>query len=297
VRLRFEADSEHVGLHVVHPRTLFLRDDGSEADCRVRVRLGDIALGPQPVEFGAGGPWELQQGANGGGCVSFWTRIDEHSREPMMRLDVSRELQTGELVVAPRYAPGGDVGIGYPLDEYLMVRLLARRGAMVLHASAVADDGGAFVFAGHSGAGKSTISEIAERCGAELLSDDRTVLAIRDGVVTAAGTPWHGSFASGSPSQLPVKAIFLLEQAPANSVEPLSRSRAFAELLVRLVRPTVELAEQLSVVDALQTVVETTPTAVLRFNPTPAALDAARSFADSTPDEAPRAHIPASFTL
>ena len=159
-----------------------------------------------------------------------------------------------------------------------MSRLLARRGATILHASCAAENGSALVFTGHSGAGKSTISTIAERCGWKVLSDDRTILTIEDGVVRASGTPWHGSHKSGMSESLPVQAIFLLEQADEDRAARLETGRAFSEVLVRTIRPLAAVEEHESVVDTVERVVRSVPLAVLRFRPTADALYAAREF-------------------
>jgi hypothetical protein len=295
VTIRFEAVDPNIVMSIAFPRTLFTVPEDAEYDCRVRVRLGPVEIGPDAPVFGSGGPWELRRGIGGGDSVSFWTQLSDTEREPTMRLDLNAGLDAGELVVEPRYSPGAILQIGYPLDEYLTARLLARRGAVVLHASAVAEGEHAYVFAGHSGVGKSTIAEIAGACGAEVLSDDRTVLFARDGAVMAAGTPWHGSLASGSPAEVKVRAILLLEQASGESVEPMGRARAFAELMVRVVRPTAELAEQIAVVDALQEVVRRVPVATLRFRPRVEALEVVRRYVAGAPyarsDRASRASL------
>ncbi|HSJ65538.1 MAG TPA: hypothetical protein VK922_16720 [Gemmatimonadaceae bacterium] len=278
VRTRFEAAEPELRLSVAFPSTRFLQGEKSPVDCVVRVRRGDADPGPEPPWFVSGGPWEVHRGPHGGDRVAFWTALAEGGREPMMRLDLSTALDRGEMTVAPRYAPGGAVSIGFPLDEYLTARLLARRGAVIVHASSVADDGDAFVFLGHSGAGKSTLAEIAESCGAQVMSDDRTVLRVDHGHVVAAGTPWHGSYASGAPDAARVRGLFLLEQAQTNAVVPLHVAHAFSELMVRTVRPTAEAAEQRAVVDVVQRIVETMPVAVLRFRRDPSAMQTVRDF-------------------
>jgi ABC-type glutathione transport system ATPase component len=156
--------------------------------------------------------------------------------------------------------------------------LLARREAVIIHASSIVEDGKALVFIGHSGAGKSTISAIAESVRMNVLSDDRTILALRDGTVFAAGTPWHGSQLSGRPESVPVAAIFLLEQADEDRAIAMEPSRAFAEVIVRSVRPLANVGEQVMVLDTVETIVGAVRSGVLRFMPTSAALGAARDF-------------------
>lgn len=279
VRARFETADPALALQVSFPRTRFVLPDDAAPDCAITVRVGDAAPGSTAPWFESGGPWEIRRGADGGDEVAFWTALPEGGRSPMMRLSLAPDLSRGELIVAPEFAPDGELAIGFPLDEYLTTRLLARRGAMVVHASSVAEGDGAYVFLGHSGAGKSTTASIAEDCGLRVLSDDRTVLrAMPDGTVTAAGTPWHGSYASGSPDAVRVLGIFLLEQAEEDRATAMEASRAFSEMMVRTIRPTAEPGEQLAIVDAVERVVHTVPVAALRFRPTPAVLDTVREF-------------------
>lgn len=278
VRVRFESLEPDLSLHVTFPRTRFVSGDSAGVDSLVHVRLGDPDPGNAPPWFASGGTWELHRGALGGDRVVFYTVLASGSRAPMTRLDLTPDLSRGDLIVDRRYVRGNQLELGFPLDEYLMARLLARRGAAILHASCVEENGAAYVFTGHSGAGKSTISSIAEACGWRVLSDDRTVLTIRDRIVMGEGTPWHGSHRSGMSESFPVNAIFLLEQADEDIAERMEPARAFAEVLVRTVRPLADVAEQMAVVDTVERVVRSVPSAILRFRPTPAALDAARDF-------------------
>lgn len=281
VRMRFEAAESDLRIRVTFPQTRFVDAADTDADCVVRVRLGEPNLEPPPT-FVSGGPWELYQGESGGDRLAIFTALENGGREPMVRVDFSPELDRAELTVHPRYAPGRTFAVGYPLDEYLTARLLARRGAVIVHASAVSEEGrdgiGAYVFVGHSGAGKSTMASIAERSGLRVLSDDRTVLSVHNDVVFAAGTPWHGSYSSGSPDAAPVRGIFLLEQAETNGVTMMGSGRAFSELMVRTIRPMAHRAEHVSVVNVLERVVGSVACAALRFTPSAAALDAVRYF-------------------
>ena len=286
VRIRFEAAEADLRIRVNFPRTLFVDTSGRDADCVVRVRLGEPKL-ESPPTFVSGGPWELYEGDGGGDRLAVFTDLASGGREPMMRVDLTPALDRAELTVHPRYAPGRTFVVGHPLDECLMARLLARRGAVIVHASTVSAEGrdgiGAYVFAGHSGAGKSMLASIAEQNGFRVLSDDRTVLSVDNDLVFAAGTPWHGSHASGSPDSAPVEGIFLLEQSEANSVTRMGSGRAFSELMVRSLRPMAQRAEHIAVVNVLERVVRAVPCAALRFAPSAAALDAVHYFVRKEP--------------
>jgi hypothetical protein len=100
-------------------------------------------------------------------------------------------------------------------------------GGFVLHASAIAAEGKAFLFSGLSGAGKSTI---ARHLGAgRRISDDQSMVV-----------PWHGQWWCRSAFHLehegaPPARIFLIEQAPESHLEPLSPARALPLVMRHLV--------------------------------------------------------------
>jgi hypothetical protein len=70
--------------------------------------------------------------------------------------------------------PGEEVPLA--LCSTVAAHLLAWRGLVPLHGSAVAFDGQAILIAGESGAGKSTLAHALVECGGHLISDDLSVL-------------------------------------------------------------------------------------------------------------------------
>ena len=277
VRVQFASADPNLVMRVTFPRTRFVDRSSISPDSTIRVQYGDPNPSSKPW-FVSGGTWEIHEGKLGGDRVVFYTALANGGRAPLSCLDLTPDLGHGELVVDRTYVRDDQLEVGFPLDEYLLARLLARRSATILHASCVAENGGAFVFTGQSGAGKSTISTIAQQAGWRVLSDDRTILSLRDGVVHAEGTPFHGSHKSGMADSVPVHGIFLLEQADEDRADRMGASRAFAEVLVRTVRPLVDIGEQSSIVETVERVMKLVPAAVLRFRPTRAALATARAF-------------------
>jgi energy-coupling factor transporter ATP-binding protein EcfA2 len=166
------------------------------------------------------------------------------------------------------------------MDEYLMGRLLGKRGGLILHAASTLERDRAILLLGHSGAGKSTLAELAQAMGAEVLSDDRTIVRA-NGQATAWGTPWHGSYKAGSPRRAPLGAVFLLVQSTENRVVQLPLARAFQEVYVRVIQPTVDLKEIRASVDAVLRLVEQVPVAELHFRPVPSSYELARAAAET----------------
>ena len=71
------------------------------------------------------------------------------------------------------YPAGGETSTEFPeLIETLALYLVAQAGRIPLHASAAVHDNTAILFAGRSGAGKSSLAFAANRAGMGVLSDD-----------------------------------------------------------------------------------------------------------------------------
>ncbi len=105
--------------------------------------------------------------------------------------------------------------------------------AVSLHASTVCLDGGAYIFMGRSGAGKSTHSVLWMKCfeGCELLNDDNPVICMEDGIVTVYGTPWSGKTACYRNMSCRVRGIALIRQRSENRFIHCEDVQAFTVLL------------------------------------------------------------------
>jgi hypothetical protein len=119
-----------------------------------------------------------------------------------------------------------------PTLELLMINCLARQKGVILHACGLAPDGSGTLFAGESGAGKSTMAGIwSSENGIEVLSDDRTVVRKKDGEFRMYGTPWHGEAKFGSPQSARLDKIFFIRHGDANSVRKMKGAEPVQSLL------------------------------------------------------------------
>ena len=112
--------------------------------------------------------------------------------------------------------------------------LLARHGGFLVHAASAIRGGKAFLFAGVSGAGKTTISRLAPP-DATLLTDEISYVRREANQYLACGTPFAGELARvGENVSAPLETLFLLAQGPANKIEDVDKAQAARELLTNI---------------------------------------------------------------
>lgn len=125
----------------------------------------------------------------------------------------------------------------YAIDSVLRIvhtLVLARKGGFLVHAASAVKNGRAFLFAGASGAGKTTISRLAPP-DARLLTDEISYVRKEAGGYIAYGTPFAGELAkSGDNLKAPLAAIYLLAQGPENRIEEVAPSEAARGLLANI---------------------------------------------------------------
>ena len=92
---------------------------------------------------------------------------------------------------------------------------------IMLHSSAVAYKGEAYLFSADSGTGKSTHTSLwLKEFGddAVIINDDKPALRIMDGKIMCCGTPFSGKHDISENRLYPVKAIAFVERSETNSI-------------------------------------------------------------------------------
>jgi len=122
----------------------------------------------------------------------------------------------------------------YAIDSVLRIvhtLLLARQGGFLVHAASAIRGGRAYLFAGVSGAGKTTISRLAPP-DATLLSDEISYVRREGSQYFAWGTPFAGELAKvGENQSAPLNTVFLLEKGSENRIEEVSTAEAIRSVL------------------------------------------------------------------
>jgi len=125
----------------------------------------------------------------------------------------------------------------YSIDAVLRIvhtLVLAKQGGFLMHSASAIRNGKAFLFAGVSGAGKTTISRLAPP-DATLLTDEISYVRRQDAGYVAFGTPFTGELAKlGENVSAPVAALYLLAQGPQNRIDPISPGEAARSLLANV---------------------------------------------------------------
>lgn len=129
----------------------------------------------------------------------------------------------------------------YAIDSVLRILhslMLVRTGGFLVHAASAVRNGRAFLFAGESGAGKTTLSRLAP-AGVTILTDEISYVkpaaqnfsGTHSQAYEAIGTPFAGELARiGRKTRAPLAGLFILSQGAENRIEPLSESEAAWEL-------------------------------------------------------------------
>ncbi|GIV19131.1 MAG: hypothetical protein KatS3mg023_0882 [Armatimonadota bacterium] len=160
----------------------------------------------------------------------------------------------------------------YAVDSFLRTLLalyLPQHEGLILHASAVSHGGKGYVFAGRSGAGKSTVARLlADR--AEVLSDELVAIRHMPSGWWTFGTPFWGEFTrAGVNLSAPLQAIYLLRHATQHRLEPLPRR----DTLTAILQCSLQFAEGAQVAEWMLNVVSAlareVPTYRLHFLPDP----------------------------
>jgi len=125
----------------------------------------------------------------------------------------------------------------YSIDAVLRIihsLVLARQGGFLLHSASAIRNGKAFLFAGVSEAGKTTISRLAPP-DTTLLTDEISYVRKQGDGYVAFGTPFTGELAKlGENVSAPIKALYLLAKGTENRIEPVAPGEATRSLLANL---------------------------------------------------------------
>lgn len=248
------------------------------ADLHIDATWCDAIAEPDGAPlFDSGGAWRLVRRHDG--ALVVVCRSDPGLDQPYLDATFDAAFTHGVVRMNPRQFDDDPTRstfpLDYPLDEVMMVHLLSRQRGVEIHGCGVRDRSGrAYVFAGQSGAGKSTIGRLwADRGDVTVLSDERVVLRTDGRGVTVWGTPFHGDAILASPASGELAAIFFLRHAAAHALAPLAGAHAAAQLMSCAFLPFYDPRAVASTLDAVEHALSAAPACDFYFAPDQSALD------------------------
>lgn len=111
---------------------------------------------------------------------------------------------------------------------------------ILVHGSAIAVDGKAYLFTAPSGTGKSTHTRMWRehfKDRAVMINDDKPLVRFKENGVFIYGTPWNGKHHLGNNISAPLEGVCILERAKENHIARINKKEAYPTLLAQIYRP------------------------------------------------------------
>lgn len=167
----------------------------------------------------------------------------------------------------------------YPLDQILLMYVLAAKGGILVHAAGIEVNGKGLIFPGRSGAGKSTMAmHCIERGGVGLLSDDRVIIRKMDNTYRVFGTPWPGDAGVARNISLPLSEIFFISHGTENRVKEIKSQEAIERLLPVTSIPWYDKEVMPAILDLCEELISRVPAYELYFKPGVEVVDVIETF-------------------
>jgi hypothetical protein len=158
--------------------------------------------------------------------------------------------------------------VRYPLDQIILMYYLARHSGILIHASGIEIKQRGYIFAGRSGAGKTTIAmQFLARHYAGLLSDDRVILRKIHHSFRVFGTPWPGKGGITRNMNIPLAGIFFLQHSNHNRIEQVDTRTALEGILPVASIPWYDPGRMNDILQTCEKLIENVPAYMLAFRP------------------------------
>jgi hypothetical protein len=214
--------------------------------------------------------WRIEFGPSGG--LPFSEDVVVRRDGGPARFSVRRHDFAGVVDVVARtadvtLASSDEVSLNSFLRVLYSLALVETHG-LVVHAAGLVRDGGAYLFCGPSGAGKTTVARLSP--DATLLSDELSIVRIVEGRPVCFGTPFRGELAlAGEDRAAPLVGIYFLHHGECHAVEPVRPKQALARLLPNVLFFAREADVTAAVFQIAADLVEAVPCFDLSFRPDP----------------------------
>jgi hypothetical protein len=162
--------------------------------------------------------------------------VDGRLHRSQPRAPISIDYQTREIIIGMHQGQQKSDELLMFYLRYFFTILIAEKGGLLLHSSAVKIDNSVYVFIGKSGSGKTTIASLLSGIGTILNDETNAIIYSSSGwqaisvPFTKVSSIWLCSAVSG-----PVAGIYLLKKAPENFFHPLPASKNFTPIVASII--------------------------------------------------------------
>ena len=229
--------------------------------------------------------WSLYEDAEGNRLLERYSGMHGDAERPLWQALFPADLKTAQVRVSGQLIRTGELGFGYanplcyPLDQLLMLHLLPTVDTILIPGACVDFGAGAEVYAGVSGAGKTTFTRMIAECESvtcETITDDRVLLVKTPDGWLAGGTPWPGEGRNVMSTWRPLRAIHFLRQGSEEKFIPISAGRALEAMLPMVSVPWFDVVRITAMLDLCGDVVESHPCSDFVFRRDPVVGHAAK---------------------
>ncbi len=188
------------------------------------------------------------------------------------------DFSTGELLIPePQFGTTVLRPLYHPQDRAVVLGRICHLGGVMMHSSSILVDGKVLIFAGMSGAGKTTLARLWRMHGATILNDERNLIHCKNGKAIAGASPWHGEENQVNPGTGPLAGIFFLNQASSNRLHPLPLAESLPKMLTTSFIPVFMPGGPARTLESCHAILEGVPAYGLDFTPDARALELCRS--------------------
>jgi hypothetical protein len=157
-----------------------------------------------------------------------------------------------------------ELPLKHALTNFYSSYIVYHNWGLILHSSCVLEDGRAHIFAGQSGAGKSTAARLSKP--RDLLSDEASLVKITDHGITVYHSPFRSEETDkGRSNQAPLESIQILHQSPQNERVNMKKADAFVHLLDKVFYWSHDSEETKKIMGLLKLLVDRVPVYELYF--------------------------------
>jgi hypothetical protein len=263
----------HNELHIPPIYERFITDSEPEAFLRVwDTDMPDRPLRKKLFESG-----RLSTYRNGEELIILFHTHDVYDTFPQRKMVVSRCRKTIDLYVCPSEGARHFHPLQRSLMKIIMTNVFSWGLGVMIHGCGVKDNGKGSIFAGYSGAGKSTMSRIWRNKGFTVLSEDIVALRKSEDTFLMYGTPWVKDFRLSSRETCSVNHIFCIEHAEKNTLTSKQGIAAITMIFPHVLSPLWDNEGMKFAMEVVSELAKRVPCYTLGFVPDEKVVDFARA--------------------